>query len=159
MTYTHDLPEKWQFYTKVQGQISDQALVSSEQFTAAGADYVRGYLESEVLGDSGIVGTVEIRSPDVAGKIVWPKDEKGESTKPLINDWRFFVFTDMAKTRVIHALTDQPRTFWLGSYGVGTRIKFLEYFNGMVAFAMPTTDQAFTQANDPHVLFRVWGEF
>ncbi len=59
----------------------------------------------------------------------------------------------------LHALPNQPRTFWLGSYGVGTRIKFLDYMNGMVAFAMPTTDQQFTQANDPHVLFRVWGEF
>jgi len=159
VSHTHDLPEKWQFYTKVQAQLSDQPLVSSEQFTAAGADFVRGYLESEVLGDSGIVGTIELRTPDIAGQIVLPKDEKGQPAKAVINDWRFFFFTDLAKTRVLHALPDQPRTFWLGSYGVGTRIKFLDYMNGMVAFAIPTTDQQFTQANDPHVLFRVWGEF
>jgi len=159
ISHTHELPEKWQFYTKIQGQLSDQALVNSEQFTAAGADYVRGYYDSEVLGDSGIVGTVEFRTPDVATQMVLPKDDKGQPARAVVNEWRFFVFTDLAKTRVIHALPNQSRNFWLGSYGVGTRIKFLDYMNGMVAFAMPTTDQQFTQANDPHVLFRVWGEF
>ena len=35
-------------------------LVNSEEFTAGGLDTVRGYLESEVLSDNGIIGSLEL---------------------------------------------------------------------------------------------------
>src|SRR5262249_25137667 len=47
VSHTQELPEGFQFYGKVQGQIADGPLVSSEQISAGGLDTVRGYLESE----------------------------------------------------------------------------------------------------------------
>ena len=43
LAHTHDLPWGFQAYGKVQGQISDQPLLNSEQFCAGGLSTVRGY--------------------------------------------------------------------------------------------------------------------
>ena len=66
VSHTQDLPEGFQLFVKVQGQMADQPLVSSEQLSLGGQDTVRGYLESEVLGDYGVAGTLELRSPNLA---------------------------------------------------------------------------------------------
>lgn len=50
LAHTHDLPGGFQAYGKLQGQISSQPLVSSEQFSAGGLGTARGYLEGEVAG-------------------------------------------------------------------------------------------------------------
>ncbi len=55
VSHTQELPEGFQLYGKVQGQMADGPLVSSEQFSLGGLDTVRGYLRSEMLGDNGAV--------------------------------------------------------------------------------------------------------
>ena len=62
ISHTHELPEGFQGYAKLQGQASGQPLISNEQFSEGGLGTVRGYLESEALGDNGIVGTLELRT-------------------------------------------------------------------------------------------------
>jgi hemolysin activation/secretion protein len=44
-------------------QASSGALVPTEQFVAGGAESVRGYLEGERAGDSGVRATIELRTP------------------------------------------------------------------------------------------------
>ena len=53
LSHTLTLPEDFQVFVKGQGQASDQPLVNSEQFSGGGLGTVRGYLESEELGDNG----------------------------------------------------------------------------------------------------------
>lgn len=48
---------------RFQYQYAEQPLVSNEQFSLGGVDTVRGYLEAEELVDSGVAGTLELRSP------------------------------------------------------------------------------------------------
>ncbi|QPF84591.1 ShlB/FhaC/HecB family hemolysin secretion/activation protein [Bradyrhizobium genosp. L] len=162
VSHTQELPEGFQLYGKVQGQISDGPLVSSEQFSLGGLDTVRGYLESEVLGDNGVVGNFEIRSPDVGSKLqAQLKDETGEG-KPryvTLNEWRFFTFVDGGYAAIHDPLPDQQASFVEWSYGVGTKFKAFEYLNGMVAYSVPMVTQAYTHANSPRVNFRFWGEF
>jgi hemolysin activation/secretion protein len=43
--------------------MSPNALVPGEQFGIGGANTVRGYLEREVVGDQGLVGSVELYAP------------------------------------------------------------------------------------------------
>ena len=45
LSETYELPEGFQLYGKVGGQMGDQPLVSSEQFSLGGLQTVRGYLE------------------------------------------------------------------------------------------------------------------
>src|SRR5262249_52485763 len=51
--------------SRVNAQIADSPLVSSEQFSLGGLTSLRGYLQSEALGDDGIVGSIELRSPSL----------------------------------------------------------------------------------------------
>jgi hemolysin activation/secretion protein len=162
LSHTQDLPEGFQFYGKIQGQVADGPLVSSEQFSVGGLDTVRGYLESEVLGDNGVVGNIELRSPNVGDLLQKEmKDGTGQGAPPFatFNEWRFFGFADAGTVTVLRPLPEQQAKFDVWSYGVGTRFKLLNYLNGTVIYSVPMISQAFTEARDPRVNFRIWGEF
>lgn len=161
ITHTHELPAGFQAWGKVQGQVADGPLVSSEQFSVGGLDTVRGYLESETLADTGVVGSVELRTPDV-GTWLQSQMKDGDGKAPgfaTFNEWRFFAFSDGGHSFILEPLPGQASHFDLWSYGVGARLKMFTYLNGMIALSMPMISQSFTHANDPHVNFRVWGEF
>lgn len=162
VSHTQELPEGFQLWGKVQAQVADGPLVSSEQLSAGGFDTVRGYLESEVLGDDGVIGNVEIRSPDIGPMLQKQmKDETGQGTPRFttFNEWRLFAFADAGHVAVQHALQDQASTFDLWSYGVGSRFKVFNGINGSLALSMPMISQTYTRAGDPRFNFRVWGEF
>nr|WP_315838839.1 ShlB/FhaC/HecB family hemolysin secretion/activation protein [Bradyrhizobium prioritasuperba] len=162
VSHTHELTEGFQVYAKVQGQLADGPLVSSEQFSLGGLDTVRGYLESEVLGDSGVAGNLELRSPNIGSLLqAQLKNESGKGAPRFttFNDWRFFVFADGGHATVLRPLVEQVSQFDVWSYGVGTRFKVFDYVSGMVAYSVPMVSQTYTQARDPRVNFRIWGEF
>lgn len=149
-----------QLFVKAQGQIADQPLVSSEQLALGGFDTVRGYLESETLGDTGVAGTFELRGPNLPSWFATVMQNAGQPVKlSQINEFRFFAFTDGGVVVTLDPLPGQQPTFYLASYGVGAKLKMLDHVNGMVAFAMPVISETYTTANKPRVLFRVSGEF
>ena len=161
LAHTQELPEGFQFYAKVQGQVADGPLVSSEQFSVGGFDTVRGYLESETLGDDGVVGNIEVRTPNIGEMLQKQlKDENGQAPKlTVFNEWRFFAFVDAGTALVLNPLPEQQSQFDLWSYGVGSRFKMFNYINGMLFVSEPKISQATTLANHPRVNFRFWGEF
>lgn len=161
ISHTQDFAGGFQLYGKLQGQAADQPLVSSEQFSLGGQDTVRGYLESEVLGDYGVAGTLELRTPNLAQYLEQKLPNPiGDPIKyNAFDDWRFFAFVDGANARIHEPLTDQQSHFDLASYGVGMRMKTLRYLNSIVFVGVPLTSQQVTVANHPRFSFRVWGEF
>jgi hemolysin activation/secretion protein len=161
VSHTQDLPEGFQLFGKMQGQVADQPLVSSEQFSIGGQDTVRGYLESEVLGDYGVVGTLELRSPNLAPYLEQKLDNPlGQAIKfNAFDEWRFFAFADAGRAQIHEPLVDQQSKFDLASYGIGTRMKTLKRFNSIFFVGMPLISQQVTVANHPRFSFRVWGEF
>jgi hemolysin activation/secretion protein len=162
VSHTHELPEGFQLYGKIQGQVADGPLVSSEQFSAGGLDTVRGYLESETLGDNGVVGNLELRSPNVGDllqKQMTDETGKGQARFTIFNDWRFFGFADAGTVTVLHPLPEQQSKFDVWSYGVGARFKMFNYLNGTLVYSVPMVSQAYTEARNPRVNFRIWGEF
>ncbi len=123
---------------------------------------MRGYLESETLGDNGVVGNLEFRTPNLGEMLQKQmKDETGEGQArfTVFNEWRLFAFTDAGKAVVLDPLSEQQSHFDLWSYGVGSRFKMFNYVNGALFVSMPQTNQAYTTANHAHVNFRFWGEF
>jgi len=162
VSHTHELAEGFQLYGKVQGQVADGPLVSSEQFSVGGLDTVRGYLESETLGDNGVVGNLELRSPNI-GELLQKqmKDETGQGPArfTVFNEWRFFGFTDAGTANVLRPQVEQQSTFNLWSYGVGARFKMFDYLNGTLVYSVPMVSQTYSAARNPRVNFRIWGEF
>jgi hemolysin activation/secretion protein len=143
LSHTQALPDGWEAWARIHGQLSNQPLVSSEEFSGGGEDTVRGYLESEVVGDDGLFGTLELRTPPVFlnGK------KRG--------DWRFFIFGDSGELRVIDPLPEQQSSFTLSSVGLGTRLSLFDHFSGACFAAYPLMSQTYTQAHDLQVKFRV----
>jgi hemolysin activation/secretion protein len=146
-----DLPLALQIYAKAQGQLTNQPLVNSEQFSLGGQDTVRGYLESEVLGDDAITGSVELRSPPLA--------QYAQYFGHAVNDWRGFVFADAGHAKILDPLPQQQATFDLASIGVGTRIQLINHLNGSVDVAVPLITSLNTKSGQVRVEFRVWVAF
>jgi len=148
LSHTHDLPGGLQAYARVQGQISDQPLISGEQFSAGGLDTVRGYLESAAQGDNALCGTLELRSPSL-----------GTWLGLRIDEWRFFAFTDAAILKLHDALPQQTQSYNLASYGFGSRVRFRDHLNGAFTLGMPLTSLGPVSAHDLLFTFRLWADF
>jgi hemolysin activation/secretion protein len=106
------LPGSWSFDVRMAGQLASGPLISNEQYSAGGVDTVRGYAESERLGDDGVDGTLELRSPQLLPKF-WPSVQQGY----------FYFFGDGALLRIVDPLPRQVTSFRLGSFGLGWRSK------------------------------------
>ncbi|MCW0182025.1 ShlB/FhaC/HecB family hemolysin secretion/activation protein [Zavarzinia sp.] len=152
-SHTRELPAEFQLFARIEGQVSDQPLVSSEEISAGGLDTVRGYLESESLGDNGVIGRLELRGPNLQGIA------DTDWSAGTVNEWRFHVFADGALLAVLKPGAEQDDDFSLASVGVGSQIRLLDYLNGVVDLGVPLVDQSNTRAGDPRLHFRVWGEF
>ena len=108
---------------------------------------MRGYYESEVIGDFGASGTVELRSPSLA------------RTWSGINDWRFHAFLDGGFVGIQVPLPEQTPRFRIWSTGVGARLKALGHFSGDLDLAFPLRNEGLTRSYHPVVQFRVAGSF
>lgn len=152
-SHTQELPYGMQAFGSVSGQLTDQPLISSEQLSAGGLDTVRGYMESEALGDSGLIGRLELRSPQI------PALAGNEFFSSVVDEWRVRAFVDGATLWIEEPLEEQDSSFNLLSVGVGTEMKLLNHFNGSVDLGLPLTSQSATEAKDPRATFRVWADF
>ncbi len=153
---TQDLPGGWQAYAKVQGQAAGGPLVNSEQFSGGGLGTVRGYLESTALGDNGIVGSLEVRTPSLLGRKHLPDPENPDKKS---SEWRLHAFVEGARLTLNEALPEQNDTFDLASFGVGSRFKLWDTLNGSIDVAFPLIDQPNADRGDATVTFRLWAEF
>ena len=153
LSRTQDLPKGFEAFGKIQGQATTNPLINSEQLSGGGASTVRGYLESEALGDGGWFLTGELRTPTLLKTT--EKQENGE----LASEWRFHAFYDVGRLYLNEPLPEQKDLFRLSSMGLGTRFLFRENLEGSVEVAWPLEDQGTTQASDPFMLFQVEAGF
>ena len=141
---TQKLPYDMSWVAKVGGQVASQPLISNEQYSAGGADSVRGYLESERLGDEGMQASLEWRSPSFAG-------EKTPGLQGLL----FLIFAEAAHLRIKDPLPDQPWRFDLASAGSGLRFTALKNLKGELDWARALKSGAVTQSGDDRLHFRL----
>jgi len=144
---TRDLPLGFQAFAQIQGQAAAMPLIDSEQFALGGLNTIRGYLESEALGDSAVAGTFELRSPSL---LAW--------VKPEWNEWRVFAFLDAGAAWLNDPLPEQQSEFSLWSFGFGSTIRLLDHVNGSFVVGFPQVTQSTTLAGSQLFTFRVWGE-
>lgn len=139
-----------QLMLRLQSQFAGEPLISNEQFSIGGLDSVRGYYESEALGDMGAAATVEARTPSFA-------DSLGEAFQEL----RLRAFVDAGYTRINDPLPDQLRSETLVSAGVGASLKAFGHFNGSVDLAKPLSSPngRDRKPDGLEVGVRLWGEF
>lgn len=149
--HTRDLRGGLQGYGKVQGQIANRPLVNGEQIAGGGLGTVRGYLEATALGDHGVFGTLELRSPTLIGK--------GDTSPDPGNEWRFHVFADAGLTGIHDALPGQKKRSGLSSIGAGTRLRFLDHYHASADLGIPLIEQANAEDGSIRITFRGWADF
>jgi hemolysin activation/secretion protein len=132
LSHMQALPWDFQIALHFAAQIADQPLVPTEQFAAGGLTSVRGYLQSEAIGDDGVSESVELRSPMLIDS--------------YIHDWRFFIFGESAEAWIIDPLAGQQKVFRLASTGFGTRFQIFDRVSANVDMAFPLIDGPTTKA-------------
>jgi hemolysin activation/secretion protein len=98
----------WLLELRLQGQVTDTPLPSSEQVVYGGSDSVRGYFEGEQSGDLGLALRAEVWAPRLA---------VGGGTA-----LRLIAFVDRAQLHRLYALPAEPARVALGSAGLGLRV-------------------------------------
>jgi hemolysin activation/secretion protein len=148
LSYTENLVADVQAVFHVTAQLADQPLVPTEQFAAGGLTSVRGYLQSEAIGDNGFSHSFELRSPSL-----------GPLIDSYVQDWRFFIFGEWANTWILEPLSGQQDQFRLASTGAGSRFQIFDHISGNVDVAFPLKDGPTTKAFTPVTSFSLKTEF
>ncbi len=141
-----DLPLGLQLYGNLEGQLASEPLISNEQFAAGGAGSVRGFLQSEAIGDNGLLASVELRSPVIA--------QGG-----MLDELRALAFVDAARVWLIDPLPEQQRQTSLLGVGVGLRIKLLGRVSGDLDVASAFDDAGSTKVGDTRIHVRLSTDF
>ncbi len=108
---TETFDNKFSLYTRVDGQLTGQPLISNEQYVAGGVDSVRGYLDASQTGDSALRGTIELRSPSLI------EPQSG------IQEVKLHGFVDGAVLRELSPLPGTASAYELASLGLGLRLR------------------------------------
>jgi hemolysin activation/secretion protein len=145
---TEDSWRDFQIFVRATGQWSPDPLISNEGFSLGGMDTVRGYFESEALGDWGIAFQTELRSPPLA-----------PLSGSLLNELRLHAFIDSGIAGIHRPLIGQDDEWRFVSVGGGARIKVFNYLNGAVDVGVPLRDGPDSRSGEVFARFRIWGEF
>lgn len=118
--------------TRVGAQVADGILYSGERLSAGGAFTVRGYRETLILADTGVIGSVELVQPFslTGGR----RDARGL-------DWGAFqaaVFVDGAYLHNREGQQPQPQS--IGSVGIGLAWTPIDAFQAGVTYGEPLED-------------------
>jgi hemolysin activation/secretion protein len=139
------LPADFGLRLRAAGQGATEPLIANEDYSLAGADGVRGYLESEELVDAGIKGTAQFTSPRL---------RRGEHT---VGD--VYVFFDAGRGKVYDALAGQDGNITLRSWGLGVDVLPGEKVTGSLSYAHVLDTASVTRAGSSRVLFVLRGSF
>lgn len=105
------LPADWRLRLQGSAQFAATPLVPGEQFGLGGAASVRGFDERTLSNDSGVRGSLELYTPELAGLI----EAKGASL-------RFLTFVDGGTLWRNYAQPDEVKKQNISSAGIGLRL-------------------------------------
>jgi hemolysin activation/secretion protein len=139
------LPAGFHVQMRAAGQLAVEPLISNEDYSIAGIDGVRGYLEAEVLGDKAVKGTLQFGSPSLTVRAV-----------PLFDG---FVFLDAARAYLIDPLANETPVTTLRSWGFGLDILPGRFVSGYLTWSDPLAAGPRTPRGDSRLLFDLRASF
>lgn len=132
------LSEDFSLLASLSGQITWDSLLASEQLGLGGPEFGRAYDTSEVSGDKGVAGVLELRYRPAFASVVW-------------NAAQFFVFYDVGK--VWNVNFEVPQEESLASAGAGVRLDLPGKFFAAIEIAAPLTHAVASEGNKPTRVF------
>jgi hemolysin activation/secretion protein len=142
------LPLGTRLAVRLAGQYTTEPLISNEQFSIGGVLSVRGYLESEELGDYGFSASAELRTPSLK---LW-----SERVTQLYG----YVFFDAGVVgSIVAPELRQPSRADLSSWGLGFRFAGFGGLQASMDWAYPLVPASHTAARDSRIDFSVRYDF
>ena len=148
LNHTQHFDHDVQANAHVSAQLANSPLVSTEQFAAGGMSSVRGYMQAEDTADSGVIGSLELRSPSISKYL-------GSAVAGNVNEWRFHAFVDAAHLWLLSPLPEQTASFNLLSVGFGTRVQLMKYASADFEAGWPLKAGVYTKQYSPRFDFYV----
>jgi hemolysin activation/secretion protein len=142
---TFKLPADFALRLRFAGQGATEPLITNEDYSIAGVDGVRGYLESEELGDKGAKGTVQLNSPGL------------HAFDRVLGD--AYGFFDAGRVSVIDPLAGELGGVTLRSWGFGFDVLPGQKLTGALTWAKVLDNASVTRAGDSRALFFLRGSF
>lgn len=132
------------------GQVASDALLSSEEFAVGGVGlFGRGFDPSEITGDEGIAGKVELQ---------WKEPVKIDTS--FLQTYQLYGFYDIGKVWNKDATTSSQKDDSLASVGAGVRFELPYEVDGGFAIAFPLTREPQTAGDyDPKFYFNLSKRF
>jgi len=134
----------WLLAGRLALQQANGPLTSGEQYALGGAETVRGYLESETSGDNAWLGSVELRSPNLAPRIGFGLTEAVASA-----------YLDAAHAGLIDPAVGQLAAVNLAGAGLGIKLRLADRLEGAFDLAWPLRLTANVLQRDPRLHARV----
>lgn len=136
------LNTSWSLLVAATAQISNDNLLSSEQFSVGGPIFGRGFDQSEILGDSGYAGQLELRYAS-------------NSNLSWLNEHMTYVFVDGGEIKR-ETPGDFEKDESLSSAGLGIRFRAKGNIRGYFELANPISHVVASQGNkDPRVFISI----
>lgn len=142
------LPWDFRLQARLGGQASSSALISNEQFSAGGPLSVRGYHQTQLLGDHGVNLSFELHSPRLL-----PDDWEG------VQNLRLLGFFDWASLWTNAPIAPTSHSARLASSGLGLRAQWFKHFIGELDWSYPFYGQNTIEAGQQRIDFRMLYEF
>lgn len=142
----------WAVQGKAAFQLASQPLISTEQFTIGGVESIRGYLESSRLGDNGISGSLELRTPPLAAYL------KQYRFSDYIKEMYAYTFADAGYVRIKNPL-GLDADYELYSAGLGLKVKTTNGWFSYLDYAQAFNDAPEVEHGDYRLHFRVGYEW
>jgi hemolysin activation/secretion protein len=146
LKHLHNLPWDMRLNTRLSGQVSNAPLISNEQFSVGGQLSVRGYHQTQQLGDDGLNFSVELQSPALKS---WE----------AVQNLRAHVFFDYAYLWIQQPLAPSPSFYRLAGAGVGLRAQWFKHFTTELDWAYPMYSQGTVDVGNQRIDFRLAYEF
>ena len=129
---------QWTLFLRAEGQWSPDPLIPAEKLFLGGYHTVRGYTAKCGLGDSGIYGSAELRTPILLDPITHLFRE-GKGSTPL-DRWQALVFLDAGYAEMQDALPGSIDGETMLSTGVGLRLAVTSYSQFRFDYGIPLID-------------------
>ncbi len=130
-----------------QGQLSATPLLSSEEFGVGGTNIGRGYDSSEIIGEDGIAGKVELQ---------WNQPRKIK----YLQNYQLTSFFDTGRVWNQDATTSAAKRESLSSFGFGINADITKKATANFAVAFPLTRNVDTkESRDPRYYFNITHKF
>lgn len=148
---------QWMLFLKLEGQYTSDTLIPVEKLALGGYNCMRGYRARGYLGDYGLYGTVELRTPILVDMCAALFGDRTDKTP--IDRLQFLGFCDYGIANYNDLPSGYDDNEFLCSFGVGARLAVTKYSQLRCDLAFPIVDGKNADDDDCEVYLGVQAQF